>query len=158
MATYVDFQIQVQYCDFHEEHTHTFLSCASISREGKSPKQTEIDGITQERIITTPLKQYRGEMSSVQCQWGWQRPRSVSRDHVCSAIIRQEGFQKGSTLIMGKHADSTWKRGTRASIHPRLLFPRFFALPKLLKRYSSSSTHQQTVVGNIKAWWNEAHH
>ncbi len=127
-----------------QEHKQTILSYAAISREGKSPKHTEIDGVTRETIIITPPKQQKGEPLFCEMSVGLTAPEERSRDHVCSAIIRQEGFQKGSALITGKHADSTWKRGACASLHPPFFFffssPPIFAPPKLLTHYSSSST------------------
>lgn len=68
------------------------------SEEGKSPEQTQVDGITQERIIITETVQRRAVFCEMSV--GLTAPEERSRDHVCSAIIREEGFQKGTTLIV----------------------------------------------------------
>lgn len=97
-----------------QQHKHTILWYASISREGKSPKQgRRRAGKNNYRSSETV------ERSTVFCGMsvGLTAPEERSRDHVCSATVRQEGFEKGSALITGKHTDSTWKRGACAPIH-----------------------------------------
>lgn len=74
---------------------------------------------------------------------GLTAPEERSGDHVCSAIIRQEGFQKGSVLITGKACWQHMKKG-RLCINSSIFFPPDFAPPKLLTHYSSSSTHSHT--------------
>lgn len=80
---------------------------AEVYERGDSPTEAELDGITQETIIITPLKQRERRGGFCGVSVGLTAPEERLRDHVCGAVIRQERFQKGSAVIAGSHADST---------------------------------------------------
>lgn len=60
-----------------------------------------------ETTIIASLKQKERKTIFCGMSVGLTAPEEHLRDQVCFAIIRQEGFQKRSTLIRGKHADSS---------------------------------------------------
>lgn len=88
------------------QHKHNIHSYASVSGEGGTPHEGK-GSIKQETITVAPRKQRRRRTVFCAMSVGLTAPEERSRDHVFGAIIRQEGFQKGSALITGKHADST---------------------------------------------------
>lgn len=100
--------IQRSYKEHNVTQTYYSLICKYEQRGGNPPEQTEIDGTTLEKNNYHSSETVERRAVFCGMSVGLTAPEERSRDHVCGAIIRQEGFQKGSAaLITGKHADST---------------------------------------------------
>lgn len=120
-----------------------------MSSEG-APRKQGYTTSNNETVIINPLKQREWKAVFCGMSVGLTAPEERSRDHVCGAIIRQEGFLKGSALI-------TLTAHEKGPLVYQFTHPMRFRLPPKLHTHmippSAGPTHmyQKTVVVNIKA-------